>query len=61
MNWKQILLNLSSIAAGAYGVAITQAPAGVPISGKTIGTVVGGAVLANLIGLFQRQPHADPQ
>jgi hypothetical protein len=57
MNWKSILLNLGGSAAAAFGAVVASAPAGTTPDGKTISTVVIGAVIANAIGLFQTAPH----
>ena len=52
MNLKRVLVNLAGIAAAAYGTAATSGS-----TPKTSGLVAVGAILANLVGLFQPQPH----
>lgn len=59
MNWKRLLLNLGAIAAGGFVTAVSGAGSNGPINGKVIGVTIGSAVLANLIGLFQPQPHRE--
>jgi len=57
MNWLQLFWNLLGAAAiGAAGAAM-MAPAGSMLDGKALGVGAIVGVVANLAGLFQRQPH----
>lgn len=59
MNWKRFFLNLAGVAAGGFATGVSLVPQDAPHSGKIIIGATVAPVIANLVGLFQKQPHLD--
>lgn len=59
MNWKRLFLNLAGVAAGGFAAGVSTVPTGAPNAGKIILAATVAPVVANVIGLFQQQPHVS--
>lgn len=57
MDWKKLLLNIGGSAAAAVGAVLTAGASGAPVDGHSILAAAGAAVVANIFGLFQKQPQ----